>query len=110
MLHLWECSEADTIRIINTCNVEDARKVLTQNKTLFEQLLVAGYRASNTDDMRVKAAMQLFFEGVDAHIAEPTNIEKNWDLNGVWTTHSDGVDNNMNLASRTIVMEKKKVS
>lgn len=110
MLNLWNCSEQDTIRIINTCNVEDARKVLTQNETLFKQLLVVGYRTSTAEDLKVQMAFKMFTEGVNAHFEDPTNIEKNWKLDGTWCTHSGDPGKTASSASQQVIVSKKKIA
>lgn len=109
MLHLWNASEADTIRIINTCNVNDARKVLAQNKTMFEQVIAFGYMAE-CNDLRVQAAIKMFTEGMSKHIVDPKNIAKNWNLDGRWKNHSDGDGKRMANSSGLIVNHKMKVA
>lgn len=50
----------------------------------------------------------IYMKGMESAIADPTDIVKNWDLDGHWQTHSDGAGRNW-LHSFEQIREGKKV-
>lgn len=92
MLSKWECSESETIRIINECDVEAARKVLTHNAEFLKRIIEVKYMnwwTSGPNVDAVKAAEYVYnaiMNGAESIIKEPTNIEANWNLLGAKST------------------------
>lgn len=72
LMHLWSSSELNTVRIINNCNVAGARRTMTQNKEVLNQIF-KGCSTTNTD-----LFFKLFYNGVDSFIKDPNDFEKNW--------------------------------
>lgn len=103
-LKYWKATEEETIKTINTCDVEKAREILDRNKDLMLQLFAASY---GRDDKRNEVLYGIFRNGMESVIADPSDIEGNWTLNGTWVTHSDGVDKNVRHSEARLVSGKK---
>lgn len=85
LMHLWQAAEEETIETVMSSNVKHARTIMERNKSIIIELLNAYYREKNVSEMGYKA----FLNGVESIVRDPTAIEKNWRLSGVWNTHSN---------------------
>ena len=136
MLGRWQCEEAETVRIINECDVEAARKVLRQNEEFLKRVIEVKYMNwwSSGDKLDPFAAAEYVYNailnGAETIIQEPHNIEANWNLlgadslvegkelqpsdyansglDGKWRMHSDGSGKNVMFVFKH-GLEKKKV-
>lgn len=78
-LRFWDCEETETIRIINECDVTAARKVLKKNKNILLQIINARY--SNLE--QAEFVYDILYHGIDSVLRSPTDIVRNWSLNGI---------------------------
>lgn len=82
--HLW-ISKPDRVRdIINTLNVEEARKLLTENEKCLRLILSAPY---GKDSIATNNAIRIIHEGVKNHL--PLDMFQNWRLGDSWRNHSN---------------------
>ena len=81
-------SEEDVISTIQNCDVEKARQIMMENKSIYLALFKSAY--VHHDPSSLETAFKAFFEGVDSFIESPTNLVRNWCLDSKWTTHSNG--------------------
>lgn len=104
MLSRWECSEAETIRIINECDVEAARKVLAHNSEFLKRIIEVKYmnwwQAGDGINPVVAAeyTYNVIMNGLESVIADVHDVAGNWNLNkknGQWLMHSDGPGKNV---------------
>lgn len=72
----WECDEAETIRIINECDVKAARAVLKKNKKILLQIINTRYG----DMERTEFVYDIFYHGMESALKNPTDIIGNWGL------------------------------
>lgn len=90
---LWNATEEETIKTINTCDVQKAQEILLRNKDVFMKLLEAAYGGYD-----LSIVFDTFLNGVEHIIKDPTDIVKNWYLEGGWTTHCGNKNNSFNSA------------
>lgn len=116
LLYTWKGSEKETIRIIQECDVEAARKVLDLNKDLMIGILSAAY-GKDVPGTEIKSGAPMVFDiyrnGIESAVANPTDMVNNWCLNGsgkAWLTHCDGQGKQVATAKKIIMVEKKKVN
>lgn len=109
LLTHWECSEAETIRIINTCDVKAAREVLERNKELLLKILYVQYYKNfhTAAENYAKYAYKVMFQGMDTIIKDIEDIEGNWNLGDKWVSHGDGVNKNVHQVHNGKNTEKK---
>ncbi len=105
LFQFWEASEKETIKAINECDVKLARKILLRNKKLFKEVIGIKYTG---DWEKIDFVYNVIMNGAESVVKDMTNIEKNWNLGGVWKTHSDGPGKNV-LTSLPIIEKKEKV-
>ncbi len=89
----WDCglykqikqTEKEVIEIINTCDVEAARKYMKRNKSVLMLIFDSIYID------RVKSAMvfKMWYRGMHTFVDNAEDIEGNWKLNGSWTAHGN---------------------
>lgn len=103
LLKHWDAKEEETIAVINTCDVEGARAILKRNKDLLLSILKARYRNESYCNYAFKA----IFEGMESVIKDPSDIEKNWNLNSIWKNHCDGPGKNVQMTVNNKLHEKK---
>jgi Phage phiEco32-like COOH.NH2 ligase-type 2 len=134
----WKCDEAETIRIINTCDVVAARNVLTDNRETLLRYLEVKYlnwwTVGSGEKLDPIAAAEytynVILNGAESVIENPSNIEANWNLlgatslvqekeldksqysnssiDGTWRLHCDGAGKNVMFVFKQ-GLEKKKV-
>lgn len=99
-MRYWKCSEAETIRIINECDVFAARKVLKENQKLFTKIASTKYG----EDLAAEFVFNTMYYGIENVVDNFEDIEHNWRLNlprnnGAnpegWTTHCNNPGNNV---------------
>jgi hypothetical protein len=73
--NLWKVDEKEVIRIINECDVASARKVLKDNRDIFEQLYKACFSYGNMKDI-----FNIFMNGVEDVVQDYTDVDGNWGL------------------------------
>lgn len=102
LLQYWKHDEAQTIEIINTCDVKAARKSLELNADIFYKIIQAAYGGlrSTKSVQGVKA----FLIGMENVIETPDDIEKNWLVRpkDIWVAHANAVGKSWNSASDLI--------
>lgn len=87
----WKADEQEVIRIINTCDIGGARKILKDNEQLFKQILKTILNYSDV----INEMYNIYINGMDTLIKNPHDIEGNWNLNGTWINHCDGKNKNV---------------
>lgn len=100
-LKYWDATEEETIETVMTCDVKQARKILTKNKDIFKALLAGYYGAGKATDV----GFDTFMNGMEHIIKDPADIAGNWKLNSTWVTHCD---NGGKSWSRTVENFNKK--
>jgi Phage phiEco32-like COOH.NH2 ligase-type 2 len=99
----WVAEEQEIRDVINNCDVNGARKILNRNIAVLSGMLngvwAANDRRPEVHVNKMKAlALKTIFNGMDAAISDPLNIEKNWDLgNPEWKRYCRGENCNWEL-------------
>lgn len=93
-LNCWETTDEETMSIINRCDVDGARRILTRNKEVMLSIIKAAYHPSSYGADSAQMAFNVFMSGMEKVIKNPNDIAGNWNLEGQWTTHSDGREKN----------------
>lgn len=90
LLKYWKGDRAETIEIINTCDVKRAREVLVRNKDLFIRIINSRYQNQTMADLCYK----VFMGGALTFVKDPTDFTNNWQLATYqsWHTHSGNTD------------------
>jgi len=93
----WQAEDRETREVINNCDVDEARKILLRNKDVINGMLhgiwtaKAGVRDEADLTKMRKLAKRAIIRGIGAVIADPFDIEGNWDLSGTtWKHHCQG--------------------
>lgn len=85
VIEKWDATEEETIRCINTCDVELAREILARNK----YRLIAMFQRFGME--RAVNIYKIFMLGMDSIVENPNDITGNWNLNSsIWSTHCAG--------------------
>jgi hypothetical protein len=87
--NLWNSTEEETIKCINTCDVDLAREILARNKAFFISMQYAITGGRHDDELPLNL-YKIFMLGLDSILENPDDIEKNWGLNGRFTAHCEG--------------------
>lgn len=75
-LKFWKGTEEETVKVINTCDVKGARRILKRNKDILMKIIEAcGYGPKSTEQV-----YKAILGGMDSFIEDPTDIVKNWNL------------------------------
>lgn len=86
-MEVWKATEEETIECINKCDVVKSREILERNKVVFKKLIKAAY---GIEGQQNDALFNTFMNGMESIIANPEDIEKNWNLhNDVWSGHNE---------------------
>lgn len=92
----WDAGEQEIRDVINNCDVQGARNILTRNLPVLKAMLrgIWGQFASSEQLRMRKAAIHTIMNGIGAAVPEPMDIEKNWLLNSEfkWYCRSEGVE------------------
>jgi len=83
LLKHWRSSPDEWVPIIAKHDVDGARRVLTENKTLLTALLKALYYTGN------ETAYNTILAGAHTVVEDPKDFVRNWRLGGGWTDHSE---------------------
>ena len=84
---VWDATEEETRNTINKNDVKYARKLLTRNKEIVNELITLRYRPETVTNEARKAIQEIIFSG--AHKCLPLeSIEMNWHLSETWKAHS----------------------
>lgn len=83
----WLAAEDEVIGAIVTSDARTARAILHRNKDVFTALLNLTVREKGALE-----ALRAGMYGLESVIVEPTEIERNWRLNDVWLSHSEGAN------------------
>jgi len=101
----WEHDEAETIKIINTCDVEGARKVLEKNKDVLKGIIQARTLATESD-----MVVDMIMKGVDAYLPNFKDVESNWHLStNKWIGHCEAEGCNISNFYAMIKKQQAKV-
>lgn len=88
-LKYMNITEDKAREIINSCDVQEARKYVMGNLPIFTTLLTGDGSTSGTDDRGFKAIIE---GGVEAVIPTFDNLDLNWKLDSNWANHSDALN------------------
>jgi len=77
-MNMYKGTEKEIIDCINNCDVDKARELMERNKDLIMQVLCATYQYKDTVD--IERLYRIFYEGMETVIANPEDIEGNWQL------------------------------
>jgi hypothetical protein len=100
----WKTPEKDTIDCIMKSDVKAARKILKDNEKVFKRIVSAAY---GEDPVTLDVVFNVFFNGMEAVIAKPTDIVSNWNLDGTWQDHNTGREKNFGKYITQISSGKK---
>ncbi len=81
-------------KIINNCDVKEARKMVDKYKAIYLKMSRQRYYQDDAG----KVTLHIAQNGVES-LLDPEDLTKNWELNGTWTTHSEGAGKNFNRFS-----------
>lgn len=84
-LSRWKATEEETIRCINSCNVELARKIMKRNKDTLIKIFKSTYPGQS--DSVIEAVFNGFYNGIDSFIKYPKDIAGNWELSNSSTNY-----------------------
>lgn len=104
--HFKGCKE-ETIEVIRGCDVKRAREIMDRNKNLITKMIKA-CGGSYSYDNAPEVIFNIFRNGMESAIKDPTDLIKNWNLDSEWVKHSDGTGKNVAF-SRDILNQGKKV-
>lgn len=81
----WDFNEKEVIETILSCDVKQARKIMTKNKGAIIAIFNRVYGRGG------EVAYKIFMNGMESAIKDPTDIEKNWRLDkpDVWQKHNE---------------------
>jgi hypothetical protein len=102
----WIAKEEEVIHCINTCDVSLAQRILFTNDSFLREIILASY--PNLPYL-LDVTLETIYNGVESVIPDYTNIEKNWDVNGRWITHSEGEGKNWNGFCYQVTKQQTKV-
>jgi len=88
-------SEDKIQKIINNCDVKEARKMVDKYKTIYKLIAKQRYGSDISADVTLRIAAN----GVES-VLDPNNLVENWSLNGGWVGHSEGAGKNFSKFSR----------
>lgn len=86
-IQFWDSTEEETIRCINTCDVDLAREILARNKNNIINLLnnIYSVRYSGTSESIYKILML----GMQSIVENPDDIKSNWSFENRYKGHCD---------------------
>lgn len=115
LMKYWKTPESETIECIQNCDVKKAREIMELNKDMFIKIIqsVQVFKTVNPFDIRLsfdhsELIYNIFYNGMEYAIKEPTNIEKNWDLGSKWIIHCNGIGRNF-MYSKALLLKGEKV-
>ena len=80
--------DAERMReIINFCDVDGARKFVTQNVEIYTKMIQQ--QGGGYGDKHTKAFLEVINEGIEAALPKPRDIASNWHFNTEWVEHSN---------------------
>lgn len=82
MLNLWDATEEETIETIITNNADKAREIMERNKKIILSIIKTAYPVHSYGPESYKKVYDIFFQGMDSVISDPTDVVKNWQLEG----------------------------
>jgi len=74
----WDAKEEQTREVINNNDINGARKILETNKHVILCMINNVWGTGKISDMAVRT----IFNGIEAAVKDPLDIEDNWDLGG----------------------------
>lgn len=96
-MYLWKHDEQETIRIINECDVDAARKSLSLNKEILLKVIDMKY----FNDEKTNFVFNILMNGMESIIKNPLNIEDNWNLSDP-SWHPDARANSVRSALKVV--------
>lgn len=98
MLPVWGVPEEQTRDILLKTDVMAARKLLIEKQDIWTKLMTFGPFYGYQDRL-----YQMVMEGAESFIANPADIEGNWNLNGEWIPHGESYGKNFKKAMAVIL-------
>lgn len=89
----WAAKEEETREVINNCDVDGARKILTRNHGVIQGMLRSLWTQVSSEPWRAKMreqALQTIMKGIGEVIERPFDIEGNWKLHRGFRGHCHG--------------------
>lgn len=83
---LWDAEDDEVRDTINKGDVRQAQVMLKRNEKLLRTMLKNIYYYM--DEPRYALSLRVLHDGIGTIVANPTNIEKNWMLDGTWKAHN----------------------
>lgn len=89
---LWDAEDDEVRHAINKGDVDVAQRILRRNEPMLRKMIAGAYAGyPGYMNSRVEHhSLATIYEGIDYAVAEPTNLVKNWKLDGAWKTEYDG--------------------
>jgi hypothetical protein len=86
-MQFWDSTEEETIRCINTCDVDLAREILARNKTNLINLLKSISSISYNEN--AEYIYKILMLGMQSIIENPDDISGNWSFENLYKGHCD---------------------
>jgi Phage phiEco32-like COOH.NH2 ligase-type 2 len=90
----WVASDDEIREVINNCDVNGARKILSRNAAVISGLFsnMWDYQTETHREKMKILAMKTLLNGMDAAIKDPLDVEKNWKIgdDDAWKWHCRG--------------------
>lgn len=107
LLDGWQSTQEETLEIIINNDIAKAREVLDRNKAMFLQILKVITGAHYQLNEHLELAFSVWRNGIATVVEDPTDMVKNWTLEGYWVTHGDGKGKNWEKACEHIMKGEK---
>jgi hypothetical protein len=111
----WKATEEETIRCINTCDVNLAHEIMERNKDTIIKLFKAAYgqwmkdKPVGQDEKVFEALYNIFYKGMDCVVKDTKAFESNWNMASS-SLYSGAEPRNFNRNIEYIISAGKKAS
>lgn len=101
--NLWKASEKEIIDCMMECDVDRAHEIMNRNEEIIKKMIQAAWGLSNSQgDFLYK----IMLNGVASAVKDPKDLVTNWNLNGSWIGHSDGINKNVSRSINDLMSSK----
>lgn len=85
--NVWDATENETVEIIMNHEVDRARAILKRNESVFKGI-IRSIGGSYMPPEAADVAYRIWLGGMEEAVADPSDIEGNWNLSKAWYAHS----------------------
>lgn len=83
---LWDAEDDEVRQAINKSDVTLAGKLLRRNEPLLRRMIETVY--PRISEPQVSFTLATLYDGIGVAVEDPTAMEANWLLDGVWASHN----------------------